>query len=163
MGYLVLPFLFILLILVLFCGYTLIVVWRRLRLVEAELEALAEAASQGGFLLHEYIAELEEAGDRVIHLVRERERELTGGGIRAAGGTEAPQEGSAGKKEAAQHVQAPEDEEGRLRRRVAHLAEQGESVHQIARMLRLGVGEVQVILGLSRLNPQAEIEEKTDA
>lgn len=131
---LILPLLFVLILLVAFIGYAVVVVWRRLRLLEARLAAMDEQAGQGRLLLSEYMAALEQVGEEVLRRVRAESAAL-----------------------------AAAQETGETRERIRLLAAQGLGAREIARRLGLGVGEVQLILDLERLPARQDPEERANA
>lgn len=180
MQYVQLGISFVLCLLLLTVTYALIVTWRRLRRLEMHVSEWNEHHSQGGFLLHEFLAELEQAGNSLLALIEERERqwlhvaqsigvdmehvELLSAEqlqVPAAEKHEGPHDSRAMEEMAvtpevpsrADIVHLPSKDQARHKiAEVERLAAKGHTAETIARELKIGMGEVQLILELTRLD-----------
>lgn len=156
MPYLWLPFFFVLLIFTTFVGYAVLVTWRRVRSLEARLDEVEQRAAQGDLLLSEYVAEIERVADRVLERVQAAEAGEVEPSLihRRQGLLKAPEASSS--SETYEEMSSIEGQSLKVQR----LAAEGHTPAHIAEALHMGVGEVELILGLGRLMSR---DEQSDA
>lgn len=162
MLYYIAAFLVILSCLVLFLFACLLVLWRRLRRLEAQLARETEETEQGSLVLQALVEDLERAGQAVLDRIAEKEHELLGrmqadsGNVFAFGAGREAQEAPDVAPEARVSTDGVPDERAGERREtltaaIRRLAEQGLTAEEVARRLQVGTGEVKLIMELQRL------------
>lgn len=171
MQYVWLPFFFVLAIFTAFIGYALLVTWRRLRQLEARVDASDEQGAQAELLLHEYIAEFETAAESILSSINEKEQTLRQFMSESTHSLVDREPASQPQLQRVNRVAlAPGPEPVNQKQRdpkqaveIIRLHMQGLDAIEIARRQKVGRGEVELILQLARLKAGQDMEEESNA